>query len=439
LRLFRLFILVLCCAVTSGAGAELKPTTLDKALFVQLTLREGGEKVSGGLVRYDEQTLVIKTGAGERELAWAKLTGGSEFAVRAQLIDRKSADEWLGLAELAMHNGLENQAKQAVAQAIRIDPKARLKGDAVLRGQGAAKPTTKETSASAVPAAVGEQGAAADGAEVVRYQKPTPQQEAAAMERLRKASAEVQKKLGVHLKEFETPHFLVFTNWPDDQHGFLKENLEGAYAAVARRFGIPAGENVFVGKLPVYMMDTPLDFYRFAVADGGPSNAAGYYRGWSDGSGHMVMSKPDVKKWGVRQAEIVWARVLTHEFTHAFVTRYRTNRRVPRWLNEGTAEVIAYGQFPDEGPYRRALEMAERNFDFMTVFDSDSPVNFELYPVYHTLVEALAKDNQKGFIAMFNDVKDGMAPEEAVKKHFKVGYKEMREGWEAYVRGRGRR
>jgi hypothetical protein len=414
-----------------AARAELKPTTLDKPIFVQVTMRDGGEKLAGSLIRFDDDALVVKTGAGERELKWDQLTGASGFTVRAQLIDRKTAAAWLELAEWAMKRDLGEQAKQAVNQALRIDPRSRLKGDAILRGQGAAKPATQSNTAAS-PGTSGSSGVTKD-ADVVRYQKPTPQQDAAAMLRYRKASSEIQAKLGVQLNEFETPHFLVFTNWPADQHGFLKENLEGAYAAVSKQFGIPASENVFVGKLPVYMLEKEMDFYRFAVADGGPANAAGYYRGWSDGSGHMVMSKPDVKKWGPQQAERAWARILTHEFTHAFVARYRTNRFVPRWLNEGTAEVIALGQFPDPAAYGRAQAMANSNFDFLSVFAKQEGLSAELYPVWFTIVEALAKDNNKAFVAMFNDIKDGMEPQEALKKHFKVEYKDMREGWERYL------
>jgi hypothetical protein len=420
---------VLCGALAAPCFGELKPTTLEKPIYVQVSLREGAEKVSGSLIKFDNETLVVKTGGGERVLEWEKLSGASAFAVRAQVIDRKSADAWLELAELAMRNDLREQAKRAVSEALKIDPKSRLKGDAILRAQGPAKPTTK----AVAEAKAGDPGTA-DGADVVRYQKPTTEQEKAAMARFRKTSAEVQGKLSIKLAEFETAHFIVFTNWPQDQWGFLKENLEGAYAAVSRQFNIPATENVFVGKLPVYMLDKPLDFYRFAVADGGPSEAAGYYRGWSDGGGHMVMSKPDLKNRSPQQAERRWAKTLTHEFTHAFVARYRTNRFVPRWLNEGTAEVIAYAQFPEFASYSRALEMANRNFEFEKAFEKQEGLSAELYPVWFTIVEALAKDNPNAFIAMFNDIKDGVEAEEALKKHYKVGYKEMRGPWEKYVR-----
>ena len=63
-----------------------------------------------------------------------------------------------------------------------------------------------------------------------------------------------------------------------------------------------------------------------------PDNVAGYYTQSDAGFGHMVMWKPDVAKakGNVHLAELEWAYTLTHEFTHAFVARYRSNGLVPR-------------------------------------------------------------------------------------------------------------
>ena len=417
---------LLLAALAMPTFAGLKPATLDKPLPAQVTLVEGKERVAGSLIKYDDDELTLKTGKGERTLKWSQLTGPTMYALRMQLIDKKSAGEWLDLAELGMQQNLKEQARMAVAQAVRLDASSRLKGDAILRAQGAAKPAP---SASAKTDAM-----SAD--DVVRFQKPTPEQEAKAMAAARKTAAERAGALHIQFHEFETPHFLVFTDWATDQHNFLRENLEGAYGAVARQFEIPVTDNVFVGKLPVYMMDNPAEFKKFALSDSGPAGAAGYYRGWSDGHGYMVMSKPDVKSWG-REAPIVWARILTHEFTHAFLARYKNNRHVPRWLNEGIAEVIAYGQFPSPTPYDRAIDMANDKFDFTEVFDEKAPVNFSLYPVYHTMTEALAKEDHKAFLAMFNDIKDGVEPEEALTNHFKVkSFAAMEQPWRNYVKAR---
>src|SRR2546423_941802 len=91
----------------------------------------------------------------------------------------------------------------------------------------------------------------ADKAPTSRYIKSTPQQDAAAIARARKVSTDVQAELKLKLDEFQTAHFIVFTDWDPREADFLKTNLEGAYAAVAREFDISPRENVFVGKLPV--------------------------------------------------------------------------------------------------------------------------------------------------------------------------------------------
>src|SRR5215217_6257193 len=83
--------------LTAPARADLKPTTLDKPLPAQVTLTEKFERVAGSVVRYDADTLVLKTGKGDRELKWSQLTGASQYMIRAQLIDKKSPADWLDL------------------------------------------------------------------------------------------------------------------------------------------------------------------------------------------------------------------------------------------------------------------------------------------------------------------------------------------------------
>jgi hypothetical protein len=150
----------------------------------------------------------------------------------------------------------------------------------------------------------------------------------------------------------------------------------------------------------------------------------------------MVMWKPDVKRHGsVKIAEERWASTLTHEFTHAFVSRYRTNRRIPRWLNEGLAEVISQRSFPEPESYAFAKRMAEIEFQFEYLFDDRMMPGGAMYPVMQTLVEALIKENRKAFRNMFDDIKDGVEPNDAIKKHFKVGEKELEMPWRRYVKG----
>jgi hypothetical protein len=418
------FTLVLVCAsilasatLAPPAGAELKETTLPKPLLAQVTLNEKSEKVNGTLIRYDDKTLVIRTGKGERNLKWSDLTGGSQYALRAQLIDKKSATDWLEMAELAMRSDLRDQARTAVANAVRLDASAKLKGDAILRGQGPAKATTQ--------------------AAVAKYEKSTPEQDAKAIQTAQRIAASVSDKMNLKFAELQTPHFIIFTDWDPREHKFLKDNCEKSYALVSKEFDIPVKENVFVGKLPVFMFAKQSDFMTYAQKFDNfpvPRTVAGYFTSHGDGSGHMVMWKPDTSKYPLAEAEQRWAYTLTHEFTHAFVSRYRTNRNIPRWLNEGLAEVIAYGQFPRPDAHAYAKFMAGKDFDFTALFDDEKMPGGEMYPVMQTMVEALIKENKKAFLSMFDDIKDGMNPEEALKKHYKAGYKDWENAWRRYAK-----
>jgi hypothetical protein len=275
---------------------------------------------------------------------------------------------------------------------------------------------------------------------LVKYQKSTPEQDAAAMAEARKLKDQVSARLKINFAELSTDHFIIFSDWDKREYGFLKDNLEGAYATVSQQFEIPVRENVFVGKLPVFMFAKQADFKKFAhMTDGfAPGDGvAGYYSHSDNGVGHMAMWKPDPTKTGgdIHKAEIQWAYVLTHEFTHAFVARYRSNERVPRWLNEGVAEVIANQKFPRMGVRPFARMMAGKLSDdvFMGLFDDERMPGGEMYPVMMTMVETLITRDKRAFLAYFDDIKAGTDPEEALKKHYKLDNAALIGAWKQYV------
>src|SRR6266536_1194026 len=92
---------ILCSGTLSLARGEFKATTLTKPIPVKVTLAGTFENIDGSLIRYDATSLVIRTGKGERDLKWFGLTRLTHYALRKQLIDPKSAAEWMDLAQLA--------------------------------------------------------------------------------------------------------------------------------------------------------------------------------------------------------------------------------------------------------------------------------------------------------------------------------------------------
>jgi hypothetical protein len=272
-----------------------------------------------------------------------------------------------------------------------------------------------------------------------KFVAATKEQAAAAIAAAKKKGAEVEAAMGVKFGVIETSHFIIFTDWDKQEYDFLKTNCEGAYEAVSKQFEIPTRDNVFIGKLPVYMFAKKDTFRKYAkdLDNGGdlPEGVLGYYMSYSTGIGHMAMWKPDVKAAGGDRhlAEKNWARVLTHEFTHAFVARYRTNGFIPVWLNEGLADTVANHQFPRANLYNFVRERAQARKSLTDLFEAKGFLKGEDYPVVQTVVEAMIAGNPKAFLPYFNDIKDGMKPEEALQKEYKTDQKGLESAWRKYV------
>lgn len=272
------------------------------------------------------------------------------------------------------------------------------------------------------------------------YPSVTEAQAKAAVDRARERARLAESALNVSLVEVQTDHFLIFTDWPAGDHAFLRRNLEAANTAVSRQFGVAPRENVFVGRLPVYMFAGKEDFLKFAMQideAGIPESALGYYTASSDGLGHMAMWQPDVAAEGgnLKAAQVKWARTLTHEFTHAFVHRYRGTRAIPRWLNEGIAEVIAHAQFPPEAGNRRTLTrlFAAEGRDLSNLFDDEVMPGGEYYPVLQSMTQMLIARDRRRFVAMIDAIKGGAPAEEALRANFGLDYAALVTDWRRYA------
>jgi len=271
-----------------------------------------------------------------------------------------------------------------------------------------------------------------------KYLHATTQEVADAIANAEAFAGDVAKQVGVSFKEIQTDHFIIFTDWDPREYGFLKTNLEGAYALVSKTFDMSPRDNVFIGKLPVFMYARKGDFIKHATQiDGLPAqvDAAGYYAHHKEGTGHMVMWKPAADaKVSLEQAKLRWARVLTHEFVHAFVARYRNNNdNIPVWMNEGTAELVADSEFFNPEGRQWARYHATHTADVSDLFYSSSIKTFDLYPVMQAMVESLVKTDRKAYIAMFDAIKDGTPPEQALRQFYGIDYKGLDGLWRKYA------
>lgn len=272
-------------------------------------------------------------------------------------------------------------------------------------------------------------------AKPVPYEQPTAQQEQAEIADARLQAKQIAARLGLHLHEIETDHCLIFTDWDEREDDFLRVNLEGAYAAVSRQFDLSAHQNIFIGRLPVYMLKDQEEFTRFA-ADvdhyAASPRVAGYYWGRSDGIGHLVMWKPKIDDNNRAKAMRDWGYVLAHEFTHAFVARYRTNARIPTWLNEGLAEIVASSVFPRPKAREQARLMAADHPSIASIFQAQHP-DAPWYPVMQTLVQTLIARDRPAFLKMFDQIKAGASVEQALKNCYGWSESDLERAWRRYI------
>lgn len=443
-----------------------KPGAADPAgLYVEVYLPSDRKpiKVSGKLVSHDETGVVVDTTTeGQRTLGWDELTPTSAFTLKARLIDKSSAADWFELGKWGWDRKLDKQARLAFQSARKLDSSLGPKIDEVLKSTPAGapqKPTPPSDStgpatkpagddANAKPDAADSQSNVTQpgyrrGVKIVPYAPATPEQNAAAIEAAKKRAAEVAERLEVKFATIESDHFIIFTDWDPAEHQFIKDNCEHAYVLVARQFQQKPKDNIFIGKLPMYMFERQSTFQQFAIeADGfaAGNSVLGYFAGNSEGVGHMAMWKPRRAVAGGndaarREAERRWGRTLIHEFVHAFINRYRSNGSIPRWLNEGIAEYISEGELPTPGYFTNARELAwQAHSDISALWDDDHMPSGYYYPVMMSLVKLLAEEKPKAFINYFNDIKDGMDPEDALRKHYGVSYAQFEETWRLYAR-----
>lgn len=422
---------VLICLIAAASLAA----TVDKPIAVEPYLRSG-DRLAGNVTAWDADGFTIHQ-TEDRTVKWNDLTPSSAFVVRSRLIDKTSAGDWLDLGQMGWQMGLKEQARFAFSNAVRLDQSLKPRVSEIL----SAAPTgsgSESSGATTLPHAfIARRPATAP----INYIKSTPAEDAAAIAHAQKMADEVGSTMKLKFTELQTDHFIIFTDWDPREFNFLKSCVEGAYSVVSQQFGIPVKDNVFVGKLPVFMFAHQNDFQKYSGDyDQMPPNKMllGYYASHGDGTGHMAMWKPsaaalDMPGQSVQNMERQWAYTLTHEFTHAFVDRYKSNRPIPRWLNEGLAEVIAQRQFPRPETRPAAREIASSNQDVDFLFDDNQMPGGEYYPVMQTMVQMLIDTNRQNFMAFFDAIKDGQPAEEALHQYYGLTYATMSAAWRKYA------
>jgi len=245
------------------------------------------------------------------------------------------------------------------------------------------------------------------------------QEHQAAIDSHKKRFAEVAALLPT-MQLFETEHFLFCTNIPPQQVGVFIASLDRMYAWMRQTYGIGENQPVWRGKASVYAFvreDEFVAFERQFMKNDPQAGTAGLCH--SDGERNIciaVHQGTDADYFGV---------VLVHETSHGFIHCYKTPTRVPSWVNEGMAEVIASLMVPSsqgvknkEQRFLQALQSVPQPRLGREFFVVEDNIPFNRYGGASSMTRFLLQANQRNYVSFIDLLKEGMPWEEALSRSY---------------------
>jgi len=245
--------------------------------------------------------------------------------------------------------------------------------------------------------------------------------------------------------EKETPHFLIYADWPGREMTGLATQLEQSYTAVGKQFGVKAKDDaIFVGKMLVFAVTDREVFSKLCedFDDVHPADdVPGYFRPHADGSGHLFVCRPavaeDASDIDLDRARDRFAAMLARELTLAFLDRYANKAELPGWLNRGIATLVQRSLVPGERIDPGAARyLASSNFDLTIIFDPELPAGPHFDAAAMSLVEMLLEQDRDAFINMLHLLKNGARGETALEKSFHLTYLQAAEQWRRHIQTR---
>ena len=261
---------------------------------------------------------------------------------------------------------------------------------------------------------------------VIKYQPATPQQIEAFRGKAEAWAEQTRKTIVKTMHLVETEHFLIYSAWARSNDKALKNICERMYRAMCKQFDIPRSVNIWAGKCPIYVFWQAEHFARFCteVDRRGNPKAGGYCAYSGRGYVYIVVNRC--------RSRTRFYEVLVHEATHGFLARYKTNRHVPTWANEGLAEYMAATLVPGAWAGRKyvdATKAAVRGGQDVAHIFKGVRLNAFDYGVAQSLVRYLIKRDRKAFIKFIDVIKEGKTDEQALKSAFALSHQELLDAW----------
>lgn len=448
-----LTVLILAAVARAAITVPVKP------ISVRLTMITGGD-VIGPVIAYTDDCIVVDFLGAPHAIPWAQIDVGSAYRSRRALLAderggraRLTADDHFSLGVFALNRDHATLARQELEQAAELDPKYEQPVEALLAQYRAYRAQSDTGKIAKLPPAGREpptsqpagllaalKGATADLGSGRRYTTPTPEQRQRILDVYRRFGKTVGRTLEYDLDLIETDHFLIWTDWAPSRRTSLGPWCEQMYRVLSEQFNVPADQNIFLAKCPIFCFRSKAHYYRFArlFDDYDAKGSLAYTRMDDTGHVHIVVYRHGDS---VADYERV-AAALMHEGTHAFLHRFRTNRVVTGWLTEGLANLEAEQILGDHCPFgETAQALAEvyvtKELPLTEVLGAGDKLPGHLYPLAHSLVGYLISLDRAAFALVIGDVKDGDTVGVALNRRYHgLTYQTLEDLWRGQIRDR---
>lgn len=394
---------------------------------VTLALKEGAP-IRGKLLSADLDRVELLVGGEKRSLLTSKLRPISVVVARRKVLDAGDAEGFYRLGAWCWARKLGPQARAMLTRAVAADARYRPKVQDVLK-----TPLGTEvgvTSASPGPAQGSDLFAPEEKVESTKFAKVTDKAIESNHKLAKRWAEKASKTIVSSMHLVETEHFLIYSAWSRSNDKPLAKTCEKVYDALIKQFNLTGREQVWAGKLPIYVFWEKEDYNRFIaeVTESTRNNphlveAGGFYSQKGDMS-YVVLNAVRSKTW--------FYTLLVHETTHAFAGRYISKRHLPDWVSEGLADYMAARLVPDgsaSDKYVSATRKAIKDrIDIRPVFEEVELDSF-WYGIAQSLVRYLISQKREAFVALVEDLKDGVATEAALKKHYGLTTDQLAAKW----------
>ena len=444
MRCFPTVLLVLAPVLVIAAPPA-RAATVDPPQRVKI-LKLDRTEIAGMITSFTENDFELMDAKKQTTtVRWEELPPGEIMNLHDKLVRKGSGEQWLNLgkklltmpggrapAERAFQKALkaEPTLKEQVAEARKTahltppappaDPNAPRLTPTEVRG-GTTQPGNVLNPFDPMKPVVGPQQVGAP--DPSKWGKQSPEAMAAAIVELKKFAEEARQRINPNLRPYETGYFLLYTDIPAADAQKWAGLLDQMYARLAVMFGVPKGENIFRGKGLVFVFANDADYLMFQMKMHDKTMAtgtAGMCHQYGNGEVHIAFYR--------QPNEMDFAHVLVHESVHGFLHRYRSPVKIPSWINEGLAEVVASEMVPRVGIAQASTAQARQDLqtrrDLDKMFEEEHIVAWQ-YSVARTLNEFMITQNRKGYVEFVNGIKDGLSWQDALTQKYGVSLQQL--------------